>query len=76
MKRFLAAALLLSGIAAAVALSPHELHATKTVGDQARAMRQRHIVEPPEPHGPRLCDEGEVPSDRDPCIQATTRANF
>ncbi len=60
-----------------VALSPHELVATKTVGDQARAQRVRRIepnnVEPAEP---RICNDGETPTDRDPCIGAHGRLDY
>lgn len=77
MRRMLVALLAIAAIAlATVALSPHELRASKTVGHQARAQRFRRIELKPEPTEPRICNEGETSTDRDPCIGANGRLDY
>ena len=51
-------------------LIPRELEATRTVGDQARAERMRAPTPPRADDAPRACLEGELPTDRDPCVPA------
>lgn len=58
------------------ALGSHELEARHTVGDQARARWDRRIAPAPPPAPPRLCSEGETPTDRDPCIGAHGRLEY
>ena len=60
----------------AVALAPHELVATKTVGHQGRAQRARRIEAKPERTEPRICAEGEISTDRDPCIGSNGRLDY
>jgi hypothetical protein len=47
---------------------PRELAATRTVGDQGRAERLRVATPRVEGDAPRMCTDGETPSDRDPCV--------
>lgn len=61
---------------ALAALGSHELEARHTVGDQARARWDRRIAPAPPPEPPRLCAEGETPTDRDPCVGAHGRLEF
>lgn len=63
-------ALLLVALAVLVAaLLPREIAATRTVGDQSRAVRQLRIASPAQPDEPRTCADGENPIDRDPCVR-------
>ncbi len=57
-------------------LGSHELDARHTVGDQARARWDRRIAPEPPPSPPRLCGDGETPTDRDPCVGAHGRLEF
>lgn len=77
MRRTIAGLLAIASIAcAAAALAPHELRATKTVGHQARAQRFRRIDVKAEATEPRICNEGETSTDRDPCIGANGRLDY
>lgn len=74
MTRFALALALL--IASAAALAPRELTATKTVGHQGRVERLRRIENKPEPTEPRVCADGEISTDRDPCLGANGRLDY
>lgn len=77
MRRALIGLLAIASIScAAAALMPQELRATKTVGHQARAQRFRRIEPKAEPTEPRICNEGETSTDRDPCIGANGRLDY
>ncbi len=58
------------------ALAPRELVATKTVGHQARVHRLRKIEARPAPAEFRVCAEGEISTDRDPCLGANGRLDY
>ncbi|MGZ3420880.1 MAG: hypothetical protein ACXVEF_31410 [Polyangiales bacterium] len=68
-------ALALAGATIAM-LAPENVRATRTVGHQGRALRLRRILAPELPAGPRLCSPDEIPTDRDPCIVASSKAAF
>lgn len=71
-----AVALTLGLIGLGAALAPRELLATKTVGHQARAHRLRKIDGKPLPAESRVCAEGEISTDRDPCLGADGRLDY
>jgi hypothetical protein len=73
--RALILAIALSGGAVAM-LTPEELPARRTVGHQGRALRLRRIVPDMPSAGPRVCKEGEITTDRDPCILPSSKAAF
>jgi len=60
----------------AAALAPHELVATKTVGNQGRAQRFRRIEGKEQRSEPRICAENETSTDRDPCIGGHGRLDY
>ncbi|MBI2393131.1 MAG: hypothetical protein HYV09_26335 [Deltaproteobacteria bacterium] len=63
-------ALLLVALAVLIAaLMPRQMVATRTVGDQTRAVRQLRVESPAQSDEPRTCAEGEIPIDRDPCVR-------
>jgi hypothetical protein len=73
--RAILVAIALSGAAIAM-LTPEELPARRTVGHQGRALRLRRIVPELPSAGPRVCKEGEITTDRDPCILPSSKAAF
>lgn len=74
MKKLVGVAVALFALSAA--LLPHELVATKTVGQQARVHRLRRIESKPEPSEFRVCADGEISTDRDPCLGANGRLDY
>jgi hypothetical protein len=77
MRRALLALLTVTTVAGtAVALTPCEFQARKTVGHQGRAQRFRKIDAKPERTEPRVCAENETSTDRDPCIGANGRLDY
>jgi hypothetical protein len=77
MRKTIGAILVLISVALAlVALIPQELVAEKTVGHQARADRLRRVEAKPRNDEPRICAEGQVSTDRDPCVGANGRLDF
>lgn len=74
--RTLSVALAITAVAAATALAPRDLEATKTVGHQARIDRLRRIEARPERSESRVCGEDEISTDREPCLGADGRLDY